>query len=355
VKRIVMLGTRFDTMGGISSVVNVYRDAGLFDRNPITYLPTHRDGRPWQKLAVLLSSLSRFVAMLAMGRVALVHIHVSSRASFWRKCLFFYPAHWFGIPTILHLHGSEFAVFYEQECSARARRFIGRTFDRASKVIALSARWQSWLASISTNSNIECVYNPVLMPPEPDAGLREPGVVLFLGRLGVRKGSYDLLEAVARVAEEIPHVHLVMGGDGEIEQVRHKAEELGLKDKVSLVGWVGRQQKEALLRRATIYALPSYNEGLPMSVLEAMAYGLPVVSTPIGGIPEAITNNVEGVLVEPGDVAGLAQAIRRLLQDPSLSRAMGSAARAKVSTHFDARTIAPRIERILRATRLDCP
>lgn len=346
-----MLGTRFDTMGGISSVVNVYRDAGLFDRNAITYLPTHRDGRSWQKLAVLFSSLARFIAMSVMGRVGLVHIHVSSRASFWRKCLFFYPAHWLGIPTILHLHGSEFAVFYEQECTARQQRFIGRTFDRASRVIALSARWQSWISGISTNPNIECVYNPVIMPPEPDPGLREPGVVLFLGRLGVRKGSYDLLQAVARVVGEIPHVHLVMGGDGEIEQVRDKAEQLGLKDNVSVIGWVGREQREALLRRATIYALPSYNEGLPMSVLEAMAAGLPIVSTPIGGIPEAITNDVEGLLVEPGDVQALAQALRRLLADPSLARTMGSAARAKVASHFDARTIAPKIERILRETK----
>jgi len=106
------------------------------------------------------------------------------------------------------------------------------------------------------------------------------------------------------------------------------------------------------LRKASAYVLPSYNEGLPMSILEAMAAGLPVISTPIGGIPEAITDNVEGLLVQPGDVEALAQALRRILRDPIFARTMGAAARNKVASQFDARVIVPRVEEILNEARL---
>src|SRR4030065_982024 len=109
-KSILMLGTRFDTMGGIASVVNVYRTAGFFDKLPIIYIPTHCDGGALAKLKILLVAYVHFLGLLLVGRVGLLHVHTSSRASFWRKSLFFFPAFLLGIPTILHLHGSEFTI-----------------------------------------------------------------------------------------------------------------------------------------------------------------------------------------------------------------------------------------------------
>ncbi len=348
-KYILMLGTRFNTMGGIASVVNVYQENGLFVRNRIIYIATHCDGSARKKLVIFLRALAVYLAKCLPGRVGFVHIHVSSRASFWRKSFFFLPAFFLHIPTILHLHGSEFAIFYEQESGSRAKRFISHVFNRASRVVVLSEAWQRWVQGMCVNPHVVAIYNPVTLPAQVTPfETREQQTLLFLGRLGKRKGAYDLVEAVSRLTAEFPDMKLLMGGDGEVEQVREHVQRLGLEKRVELLGWVTGVDKEALLRRASVYLLPSYNEGLPMSVLEAMAAGLPIVSTPVGGIPEAVADGVEGYLVQPGDVDGIAAALARLLGDTDLRRRMGEAARAKVVSTFSAEKIVPQIEALYR-------
>ena len=126
--------------------------------------------------------------------------------------------------------------------------------------------------------------------------------------------------------------------------MRQRASELGLADQVNLLGWVGPDDKPTYLARATVYALPSYAEGLPMSVLEAMAAGVPVVTTPVGGIPEAVTDGVEGFLVEPGDIETLRARLTQLLEDSELAVRMGEAGRRKVKSSFSSAVIMPKLE-----------
>ncbi|MYM98841.1 glycosyltransferase family 4 protein [Duganella vulcania] len=348
-KKIVMLGTRFDTMGGISAVVNVYRAAGLFQRFPIVYLDTHCDGGAGAKLQLLLRTWCRFFVLLLSGQIGLLHVHVSRRASFWRKALFFLPAFLFRVPAVLHLHSGAFHEFYERECGSAGRWLVRLVFDRAAQVIVLSQTWRRWAATITANPNVHAIYNPVLMPAataEWDA--RVAGQTLFFGRLGKNKGSYDLLEAAGRLAPRFPQLRLRMGGDGELAEVAARAGELGIAPQVELLGWVRGADKEHALASATLYVLPSYSEGLPMSVLEAMAAGLPVLTTPVGGIPEAVGDGVEGFLIAPGDVAALALRWEQLLSDPELARRMGQAARHKIATTFSAEAILPQLEQLYR-------
>ena len=344
-KKIIMIGTRFDTMGGIASVVNVYRAAGLFERFPVTYIATHCDGSKLAKLKIMFAAYFRFLGLLLTGQVGLLHAHVSSRASFWRKSFFFLLAFLFGVRTILHLHGSEFAIFYEQECGSWRKGFVRYVFDKVTRVVVLSSAWKAWVETMSANPHVLAIYNPVLFPEKAnDWDKRKSGAILFLGRLGKRKGSYDLLDAAARLAPVNPAFELLLGGDGEVEQVRLRATELGIGDKVQFLGWVKGAGKERYLAESMVYVLPSYNEGLPMSVLEAMAAGLPVLSTDIGGIPEAVTDGVEGFLITPGDVDALSERLKLLLTDGDLARRMGEAARRKVETTFASGAILPKVE-----------
>lgn len=346
-KLIVMLGTRFDTMGGISSVVNVYRAAGLFDRWPIRYMATHCDGGASAKLAIMCRALAAYFRLLLVSRIQLVHIHVSSRASFWRKGLFAIPAMLVRVPVVLHLHGSEFATFYEKECGPLRKWIVRTVFNHAARVIVLSSSWKAWVEGISNNRAILCVYNPVVVPEESaQLNMDAPKNLLFLGRLGKRKGTYDLLDAFAMARPNIGRCLLQLGGDGDIEQIRQLALSRNLMDDVELLGWVGGERKQQLLLHATVYVLPSYNEGLPMSILEAMSFGLPIVSTTIGGIPEAVTDGKEGFLIEPGDRSALADRLGRLICDPELARSMGAAARRKVESTFSADVLLPQVERI---------
>lgn len=345
-RRIVMLGTDFQTKGGISSVVNVYREAGLFERFPIVYLASHADGGAWVKIRYFAGAWLRYLLMLVRGRVAAVHVHVSTDVSFWRKLCFLLPTYLAGIPAILHLHGADFDTWY----AAGARwkqRIVRAVFDRAAAIVVLSRSWQEWARSISRNPAVVAIYNPVRLPPlAADFSARDPASLLFLGQLGNRKGAYDLLQAVARVAPAHPELKLVMAGDGEVERVRAEVQRLGLQRQVEVLDWVGGARKQELLERAAIYVLPSYCEGLPMSVLEAMAAGLPVICTPVGGVPEAITDGCEGRLIVPGDIDALCAALDALLSRLELRQRMGEAARSKVESTFSAACVLPQVEQL---------
>jgi glycosyltransferase involved in cell wall biosynthesis len=275
----------------------------------------------------------RYLGLLLRGEVGLAHVHVSTGMSFWRKLLFVCPTLLAGVPAILHLHGADFAEFHRD--GGAFRRWMMRTlFDRVAGIIVLSASWQAWARRISRNPLIVPIHNPVALPAPSDAARREPSSILFLGQLGKRKGAYDLLEATALLVAKHPRVKLRMAGDGELEQVKAAVGRLGLQAHVEVLEWVSGARKSALLESASVYALPSYCEALPMSVLEAMAAGLPVVCTPVGGLPEALTDGLEGAMVAPGDVAALADALDALLSDPALGRRMGEAGRLRIESGF---------------------
>jgi glycosyltransferase involved in cell wall biosynthesis len=345
VRHIVMLGTAFETKGGISSVVNVYRRAGLFERFSIIYLSTHTDGSALEKMRLCAAAWLRYMALLMRGKVALTHVHISTGMSFWRKLLFFFPALIVAAPVILHLHGADFAEFYA-DGSKRRKWWIRTSFDKAAGIIVLSNSWLHWARGISCNPLIVAIYNPVALPPMVDFSLRGRTGILFLGQLGSRKGTYDLLQAVASVVDKHPRLELVLAGDGEAAQVRSEVDRLGLGAHVEVLDWVSGREKSTLLERAAIYALPSYCEGLPMSVLEAMAVGLPVVCTPVGGVPEAVTDGREGRMIMPGDVGALADALDSLLSQRDLRRRMGEAARHKIESTFSVAHVIPQIERL---------
>lgn len=342
--RIVMIGTAIDTQGGISTVVSVLERAGLFDRCRVTYITTHRDGGLGGKLATLAQAWIRYMRLLVTGNAALVHAHTASRASFWRKSLFFLPAFLLRVPVILHLHGSEFHMFYGEECSVWARWFVHFVFRRVNQVVVLSESWGRWVRSSFPAAKVRVIPNPILVPELMSLTVRSSLTLLFLGRLGERKGVYDLLRAVSTLVSTFPELRVLLCGDGDLEAVQTQADALEISGHVELLGWVRGAEKLHLLEQATVYVLPSYNEGLPMSVLEAMAHGLPVVSTPVGGIPEAVSDGMEGFLVPPGDVVGLADRLQRLLSDEQLRTSMGEAARAKVEQCYSAGVVVPQFE-----------
>lgn len=344
-KRIVMLGTRFDTMGGISSVVNVYRLNGLFDRFPIIYIATHCDGRVRKKLLVMLSAFFSFLKLLACGQVGLVHIQASRSASFWRKLLFVLPSCILRVPVVFHLHSGAFDKFYANDCGFIGKAIVRFVFNVSDKVVVLSSQWESWVLSVCPRSNVVSLYNPVVCEALDGADLdHAPMALLSLGRVGYNKGSFDLIRAVKLVSDSCPKVNVAIGGDGDVSEAQRLVREMRLEEHFEFLGWVTGDTKKLRLRTSGVYVLPSYSEGLPMSVLEAMAAGLPIISTPVGGIPEAVTDGVEGFLVQPGDVEALADRIGRLLADPELARRMGEAARRKVETTFSAEVLLPQLE-----------
>lgn len=336
-----MVGPGLEEPGGIAAVASTWLATRAIEQVEVSYHPSMGVGSAWRKAQLATLGQARFVGRLAAGwRPQVLHLHSSAFTSFYRKLLYFHEGRAARLPVIVHVHGSRFEVFHD--ASPLHRRAVERTFERAAAVVVLSEATarvvRGWLGG---RGDVRVIYNPVHIGPDvtPRRSLERPPTVLFMGLLGRRKGAYDLVEAFAEVARRVPRARLVMGGNGEVEQVRRAFEERGLADRVELLGWVDGHRKAQAFVDADVYCLPSYNEGLPMSILEAMAASLPVVSTPVAGIPEAVVEGVTGHLVSPGDVAGLADRLAGLLADPGRRMAWGAASRRLAVERFDAEVV----------------
>jgi len=177
-------------------------------------------------------------------------------------------------------------------------------------------------------------------------GNRLVGVIV--ARLNGRKGHATLLKSVALLRDsDVTPLMLVVGDGPEWEALELQAQQLGLGP--SQVRFLGaRSDVDRILSAADFFVLPSDTEGLPLSVLEAMAHGLPIVASRVGGIPEIIETSDHGLLVPPGDSEALAEAIRSLIDDPVLRRNLSIAARARVNTEFSIANTLENYDRLYR-------
>ncbi len=271
-------------------------------------------------------SLTRLITLGLFGRLDLLHVNLSSSGSTLRKVMLCRVARLLGIPYVIHLHGSRFRQFFEATGRFSRSEIVGM-FCGADRVLVLGRLWQQFLTFHMPDiaDRIHVLPNASRRPPLPVS--RTPGVakIVFLGEVGRRKGVPLLLEALSS-ARDLEGWCAVIAGNGELEAARQQIARLGLADRVSLPGWLGPNQVEALLASADILVLPSSDENLPMSIIEAMAQGLAVVATPAGAVEDIIRHGETGLLVPHGDKAALAAALRRLLTDPQLRLRLGRAA-----------------------------
>jgi len=334
--RVAMVGLGLGTTTGIATVIKNWLSAGYDERVQLHYVSTNDSQVPGQRLRKVYECVRAYFKLLfLLPRVDVVHLHMAMYGSFWRKQIPFYMARLFGRKTIVHLHGSEFKQFYANGGWLR-KKLIRNMFGKASSSMMLSEQWRDWLNEICTRTpSVDIVYNTAKRRNNPERSGRDVVTITLMGRLGKRKGTYDLIDAFQSFAEELPQARLVLPGDGEIDEVRALIKERGLEDRIEVPGWVSGPAQDELWDRTDIYTLPSYNEGLPGSVLEAMSAGLPCVSTPVGGIPEAVLDGKTGYLVEAGDVPALANALAKLVRDESMRLEMGNAGRELLEEKFN--------------------
>lgn len=345
-----MVGTSPEVRGGVSSLVRSYYHGGLFQRFDIRYVPTHRDGTAAQKAVMALKAYASLGGLLLLGsRAPLVHIHLASRASFWRKAIVCAMARIRRRPYVLHVHGAEFSKFYHEECGAISKWIVRHTLERAALLLALSGQWQDTLERIAPRATVQTLPNAVALRDVPSrAADGAPMRILFAGRIGTRKGAFELLRAFARLASRFPTATLVCAGDGEGEKLKQLAAELGVAERLECPGWLNAEQMGDELRRASIFALPSHQEGVPIALLEAMSHSLPVLTTPVGGIPEVIESDRNGLMVTPGDVDAIEQSLDRLLQSSAERQRLGAAARATIAERYSLESTIERLAALYR-------
>jgi glycosyltransferase involved in cell wall biosynthesis len=347
----LMLGTDPNGKGGIASVVTVLREEGFLDQQNVRYVTSHREGTPFKKLTTMILATGQVLWYCSFARPSIVHAHSSSRGSFIRKSVLLAIARFFGCPTVFHLHGAEFHHFAEKESGSLLRWWIRRTLERSSKVIALSESWAAFLSTYAPAATIQVVPNSVRLRKPSSKRVEEAGRILFLGHVENRKGIFELLAALSLLKDSFSYARLVVCGDGHLDLARKMADELGISSNVEFHGWVDADQKAEELTRASVFTLPSYDEGLPMAMLEAMAAKKAIVVTSVGGIPEVIRNGENGLLVPPGNTDTLAQALEEVLGNSLLREMLAKNAFRTIETRFSAPVVLGQLSRIYESLR----
>jgi glycosyltransferase involved in cell wall biosynthesis len=283
----------------------------------------------------VLGALWQIGQLARRGQVALVHIHMATRSSILRKAVILRFAHRLAVPVILHLHGNQFDTFYRR-LPAALQRFVRETIRRADTLIVLGERWRGGIAGELgiDPRQVNVVYNAVTGPATLPRR-QEPPRMLFLGRLSAAKGVPELLDALAAAELSGLQWRARLAGTGDAHAYRRRAAAAGLAERVEICGWAPEPQVRQWLAEADIFVLPSHGEGMSMAVLEAMAFGLAVITTPVGANEEAVVDGETGLVIPVGATADLTAALARLISDGALRRKLQIGARRRFEEKFD--------------------
>lgn len=337
--------------GGIGSVLAVYQQ----------YFPafravgTHRHISSLGKLLYFGKNFLRLLLLLTFQRkIRIIHIHGSYGMSVYRKSLIaFVGKSLFRKKIIYHIHSSEYIQKF-REGSPRYQSLVRGLFQRADRIGCLTPKWlEQYQQEFGITRGI--VMPNMISPPAYDPSTRvmhRPGTpvrFLFLGLIHEKKGIFELVDMLAKHRAEFEgRVIIHLGGIGKVDELKAAIREHQLEQILDYRGWIGEKEKSQLYREVDAFLLPSHNEGLPICILEAMSYGLPVIATRVGGIPEIMESGVNGFLIEKADQHDLYTALLAYVENPELLQQHGLASLRLIQQYYPAQVV-PKLEAVYRS------
>lgn len=325
---ILMVGPDYNAKGGMATVMkNFYKYYP--EQNNLFFLISWKEKR---KFIMFLNSIFTIRKLIKKHSIDIVHFHVSEDFGFYRKAIFSLLVSK-KVKKIFHFHSATFDLFYSK--SNRFYRFlITKSLNRIDQIVALTEEWRAFYDTI-TSSDICVIHNAVPIPTNKLYNHSSVKIVTF-GRIGYRKGSYDIVKLAKKLSintSSDKQIYFYLYGDGgeEKEQLRARLIENNIYN-VIIEDWL--DDYEEVLQETAIHLLPSYHEGMPLSVLETMSYGIPNIASNVGGLSEVIEDGINGFFVKPGDTEDMEDIILRLLNDEVLRNKISIESRHTIIKHF---------------------
>jgi glycosyltransferase involved in cell wall biosynthesis len=345
--RVLVSGPLPPPLGGMGTYCADYLQSSLVDEFDVRFRRSRLIGLA-HRTRGLISVMFRMLNALCITTVWLfsllfprpdvVHIHTCSYAGFFVRAGLIILAKLLCIPTVLHIHGGRFHEFYES--SSRSKQWLIRHLIQASdRVIVLSDQWFEFYTSIGIRpERVLVIRNSVNIPPGPASGSAQDARVagVYMALFADGKGVHEIVKAADQSEMIRSRCRIVMAGPESPawHAVAASIQERSLGDVIELPGSKVGQEKDRAYRESDFFLLPSHAEGLPIGLLEAMSYGLPCITTPVGGIPDVVRDGENGILITPGDADALRDAIEKLIEDEDLRARLGSAARETMQREY---------------------
>lgn len=332
---VLMIGVDKTSLGGMLTVAQNYMNSEEFcKKTNLIYIPSTTHGNKLKKLMFSLKAYFKITKTIKQKNIDIVHVHMSHGGSSIREGLIMRKARKLGCKTIAHLHSASFQEWYKK-LSKVSKNIVTTMMQYADVIIALGEEWKNVYADVTKHqTRIEVIYNavPCYKVNQYNSEAKE---ILFLAHMIKRKGIDDLLEAISHIRNKVPtDVSFSLYGADRDNNIEEKIEKMKLQDLVEYKGWLTNEQRENCFHNTMLNVLPSYNEGLPMTILETMAYGIPNIATNIAAIPEAISDGENGFLFKPGDVPMLENLLLDLINNPEKRSRISNAAYETIEKKF---------------------
>jgi glycosyltransferase involved in cell wall biosynthesis len=364
--RVLIVGPLPPPFGGVQLMMKMQLNSGLSKEFELHVVDTSKrqlrwavENPTWRTPLYFQRDFSRLVRALARVRPDVVLVHAAPSLSFLRDWVMMATSRLTGAKVICHYHGTLHTRF--PSCETPRGRRLGRLLMRAAnQVVVLGPTYQrqmgdAWHRTLAWSPNTCDVelHRSTHTDGSPARLRADERGVLFVGRLSAPKGIYDLFEAIPGVIERHPDVRFVLAGVAENEAmesvIRADADKRGIAHRITFLGSVKGREKAAAYARCQMLVVPSWTEAFPLVIPEAMAVGLPVISTAVGAIPDFVTDGEDGFLVPPQDPAALADRISRLLENEPLRRRMSERVRKRAPREFAIEVGAATMAAIIRS------
>lgn len=310
---VLMVGVDKERMGGMWSVAESYITNEMYNSKvDLTYISTSTGGSKIRRTIKMFSGFASIIKCFYNKHIDIVHIHMAEKGSVYRKGIVIKIARFFKAKTVVQMHAGPIMDWYDILSNTRKKQ-VKKIFNSCDRMLVLGEYWKKQLSEIVLKEKIEVLYNGIVCPTENKYNSKGK-YILFLGMITRRKGAFDLINAIKMIEscleDNIKVLLCGLDADGEAERYVKK---LNLEHRILFPGWITQQKKLEYFKNTSLCVLPSYFEGLSMTVIEAIAYGIPVITTNISTMPEILGDRVH--MIEPGDIQDLACNIEMLIND----------------------------------------
>lgn len=307
---VLMVGVGPERVGGMWTVAENYlKDESFCEKTNLMYVATSTNGSVLKRLMFMIMGYLKILYILKTKDVDIVHVHMAEKGSVYRKGSIIKMAKFFHHKTIIHMHAGPFRAWYNIQSEKKQKKII-KILGNGDKILVLGKYWENQMSEIISPEKLEVLYNGVEVPENNPFNVDGQNII-YMGVMKKEKGIYDLLDAVKIIDDKLAsNIQLLLCGNDLEGDILDRIADLGLSHRIKCLGWISGKEKDQIYQNAMLAVLPSYFEGLSMAVIEAMANGIPILTTNISTMPEVLGENCK--LVNPGDVEALAESILEL-------------------------------------------